>query len=135
MRKFLVPLCVGLLVLAACAGWKTHAKDAAGVLESTAPLLPPPFGLLAGGLATIISGVASIGANKASNEAFSKKQKASKLVQYATDHVSTIMAVAGPVILALRAGGVIHMSDGELALLLTTFGAPVATQKVMRRKA
>ena len=135
MRKFLIPLCVGLVVLAACAGWQTNTKAAADVISSTAPLLPPPLGLIAGAIATALTGIASIGANKASNAAFAKDKTAAPLVRLATDHASSIFAVAVPALIALRASGAIHFSDSELLMLSTTFAAPVATKKVMRKKA
>ena len=137
MRKFLIPLCVGLVVLTAClsAAQTKALQDASEVVGSTAPLLPPPFGLIAGAVATALSAVASVGANKASNAAFKKKEKASMLIQLATDHSSSIMVAVIPVLAALRASGILHFSDTELALLTTTFAAPVATKKVMRKKA
>ena len=135
MKALLVPLAVGLLVLTACAGWQTHTKAAAGVIESTAPFLPPPFGLIAGAVATALTAVASIGANKVSNAAYAKDKKASPLIRLATDHASTIFTVALPVLISLRASGAINFSDGELITLSTALGAPVVAKKVLRRKA
>lgn len=136
MKRFLF-VCASLLVLTACLSPQQRANvEAAGeAIASTAPFLPPPFGVLAGGLAAILTGVASVGANKASNEAYKKEKDAPLLVKLATDHSSTIMGVIAVLVPALRAAGVIHFSDAELSVLLATFAVPVGTKKVMRRKA
>lgn len=102
--------------------------------ENVAPLIPPPWGLLVGAAATVASGIASVGANKASNEAFKAKQKPSLLVSLATDH-SWLMPTLGAFAAAARASGLIHFSDAELAMLMTTLAAPVGVKKVMRKKA
>lgn len=101
---------------------------------ATAPLLPPPWGLLVGGLATVATGVASVGANKASNDAFKAKKSPGLLVSLATDH-SWAMPTLGALIAALRAAGVLHFSDAELTMLMTTLAAPVGVKKVMRKPA
>lgn len=127
----------GLLLLAvgcAMTEEQRHAmRQASETAAAAAPFLPPPFGLIAGGVATLLSGAAAVGANKVSNEKFRKKEKPSWLVRLWTDHSSTILASVLPIVTALRASGVLHFSDGELTMLATTLGTPVATKKVMRR--
>lgn len=135
MKRLVVILCFGLLMTACLTTAQRDAVRGAGeVIGSAAPLLPPPFGILAGGLATVLAGIASVGANKVSNDAFQKKIAAPPLIQLATDHASSIMGLVAAVVPALRAAGVIHMSDPELSLLMATLVTPVATKKVMRRK-
>lgn len=102
------------------------------VAGSVAPLIPPPWGLLVGGLATIATGIASVGANKASNKAFKAKEKPSLLVSLATDH-SWLMPTFGALAATLRASGLLHFSDAELAMLMTTLATPVGVKKVMRK--
>ncbi len=136
MKRFIL-FSVVLLALTACLSQQQReAVVAAGeAVGSTAPFLPPPFGIIAGGLAALLTGVASVGANKASNDAFKKDKDAPLLVKLATDHSSTIMGVIAVVVPSLRAAGIIHFSDAELAMLLTTFAVPVGTKKYFRRKA
>lgn len=132
-KMYVVCFCVVFLTACLSAAQREAIQQAAEISASAAPLLPPPFGLLAGGLATILSGVASIGANKVSNEKFKKKEAVPLLVKLATDHISPIMAAVAAIVPALRLSGLIHMSDAEMSLLMTTVAAPVATKKVMRR--
>ena len=136
MRKLFM-VCIGLAVLTACLTpqQQEDVKRTADGINSVAPLLPPPFGLIAGAVATALTGIASIGANKASNAAYAKNKTASPLIRLTTDHASSILAVAVPLLVALRASGVLHFSEEELLMITTTFAAPVATKKVMRRKA
>ena len=124
-----------LLVMAGClsTAQQQTATEAAGVVSSVAPLLPPPFGLIAGGLAAALTSVASISANRASNIAFKKKESPGLLVKMMTDH-SSLLLVGTTLLPILRAVGLIHISDAELALVMTTLSAPVTTKKIMRRK-
>lgn len=139
MKALLFPFCAGLLVMVSCAGWFERKEsnggksDAQVVADSVSPMLPPPFGLLLGGLATALTGVAAVGANKASNKAFKAKAKPSLLVSLATDH-SWLMPALGALAAAARASGVLHFSDTELAMLMTTLTAPVGVKKVMRKQ-
>lgn len=136
MKRVLLFSVLSLGVLGGCAWIQKKAdgrkSDIEVAADSVAPFLPPPFGLIAGAVATLATGIASIGANKVSNEKYEKKEKPSALIRYATDHISPIMttvAVAAP---TLRAAGVIHMSDAELSLLMAAVGTPVVTKKFMR---
>lgn len=125
-----------LLFLTACITSREGgaiAGAAGDALGSVAPLLPPPFGVIAGVVATALAGVASIGANKVSNTKRQKKETAPMLVKLMTDHSSTIFTSIVPLIAILKAAGALPISDGELASIATTFAAPVVTKKVMRK--
>lgn len=138
MRKMFAIGCLVLgMGMVGCASWfqrgpggtpSTVEQIAGGV----APLLPPPWGLLVGGLATVLTGAASVGANAASNKAFKEKKKPSLLVSLTTDH-SWAYPALGALAAFARASGYVHFSDAELAMMLTTLTTPVATKKVMRK--
>lgn len=109
-------------------------SQAEELASSVAPMLPPPWGILVGGLATLATGVASAGANVKSNKAFKKKEDPGFLTKLFTDHSAWLTMM--PVILAMgRVSGVLHMSDAELVTLMTAFVVPAGTKKVMRKKA
>ena len=135
MKRFLF-VCASLLILTACLSQQQReAVAAAGeTINSVAPLLPPPLGLIAGGIATLLSGVASVGANKQSNKAFKAKEDPGILVKLLTEH-SWAMPTLAALAASARAAGLIHFSDAELALFTSTLAVPVATKKYMRRKA
>lgn len=136
MNKLLI-VGIALFFVAGCtllqrgpSGEPSSVEEAA---NAVAPLLPPPFGLIAGGLAAFLSGVASVGANKKSNAAYKKKEDPGLLVRLLTEH-SWAMPTLAALAAAARAGGLIHFSDAELALFTSTLAVPVATKKVMRKK-
>ena len=133
MRLFLfASVC---LVLMGCltASQREAVQSAGEAVGSVAPLLPPPFGVLAGGLAALLTGVAAVGANKVSNEKFKKKESAPFLVKLITDHSSVLLGAATVVLPALRGLGLFSMSDAELSTLLATFAVPVGAKKFLRK--
>jgi len=133
MRSILFAASLVLLMGCLTASQREAVQAAGDTVGSVAPLLPPPFGIIAGGLAALLTGVAAVGANKVSNEKFKKKEEAPMLVKLITDHSSTILGAVTVLVPALRAAGIISMSDGELSALLATFAVPVGAKKILRK--
>lgn len=132
MKRY-IPLCLWLLMIfAGCAAFQRGPGGSPSPVEqiagSAAPLLPPPWGMILGVVAAGATGIATVGANKASNAG-----STSPLVQVMTKHNWTMPALGGA-IFAARAAGLIHMSDSELLTLFVTLGIPEIGETVLGKK-
>lgn len=101
-------------------------SDAERVAAAAAPLLPPPFGIIAGAIATAASTVAGVAANR--QVAKVGASNVSPLVALMTTH-NWILPAIGVLVSVGRANGWLHIGDGELALLWSALGAPEAAEQ------
>ena len=114
---------------------KDNADKVQYLLGSAAPLIPPPFGLIAGGLASLAGVVSSVAAGKAKQAAIIADEDAHPIATFLSDHHYLYPALAA-LLGFLQSSHVINIGGDQLAAIMGAIGLPpTLAQVIWSRKA
>jgi hypothetical protein len=128
--------CAALIVMAACTAEqvKRAADDVQAAAKAAEPILPPPFGLIAGAVAGIAGVVGSLAAGKAKGNAIAAGTDPHPVATFLSEH-NWIYPSITAALMAARSYGLLHMSPEELATLLAGMGSALGVQLYANGKA
>ena len=120
---FMVVMCAALVVLMSCSAAQVEqgANSVKEVAQAAAPMLPPPFGVIAGIVAGAAGLVATLAAGKAKGQAVAAGKDPHPVADFISSH-SWLMPAITTLVGVANSRGWIHISPTEFTTLAASLG-------------